>query len=425
MRIVQGRLQKQARRVLVGPGNLIPPSALIRAQSLSRSTSLLTDDTTWAEYLADEARYFGSARALLIGQQRTNSIRNPRAEGFTAGDLSAGGVMPINWTSPTISQGVAVTVVGGGATNGVQWLDIRCQGTTTAPWNPNFIIENTTAIPASNGQVWTFSMWAQVVSGTWPLGTAVLGIAQHQGGTFLGVVNGTSFTGDLGNWTRKSAVLALNQAAVDNIRPRFHANANTITGAVVDFTIRIGWPQAELGGFASTPILPPTGSPAAATRGRDNLQYTLSSLGVAGNGACTVLFKGSLDAVSTGTAQALFVFGDGTDSNGVELVARTAVAELSLTRVAAGASANAFTGTLVSGAGFSAGVSNNGAGTAACSFGGAAPISVTGVPISGFTDFRCGARFGSGIPMAGRILALSVLPYALSDAALQAAVTSL
>ncbi len=84
---------------LVSGGQLNAPLVLTRAQATGvRSTAINADAVTRNEFAADIARFNGVARRLLVEGQRTNGIRNPRAEGSTAGILGAGGVMPTNWT---------------------------------------------------------------------------------------------------------------------------------------------------------------------------------------------------------------------------------------------------------------------------------------------------------------------------------------
>lgn len=52
-----------------------------------------------------------ACRGLLLEETRTNSVRNPRAEGATPGVVGAGGVLPTNWAVGALA-GLTATVVG-------------------------------------------------------------------------------------------------------------------------------------------------------------------------------------------------------------------------------------------------------------------------------------------------------------------------
>lgn len=88
-----------------------------------------------------------ACRGLLLKESRTNSIRNPRAEGASPG---APGIMPANWIV-SINGGLATQVVGTGSESGIPYLDLWIVGTasTTALLLARF--ETTTAIAAGYG----------------------------------------------------------------------------------------------------------------------------------------------------------------------------------------------------------------------------------------------------------------------------------
>lgn len=188
-------------------------------------------------------------------------------------------------------------------------------------------------------------------------------------------------------------------------------------------------PQLELGSFASTPILPPVGSPGASTRGGDIVTAPLSSLGVSSNGACTVLWRGAFDVTNIGTAQTIVaVQQDGTDTSRYNLqLSASGVPQV--LRVTAGVNAIAnFTGSPhTPGAVLRAGMCIDGAGRVAGVFEGynsGAALAVTGGPTNSLTTLHCGSSTTGARPMWGTVERLQVLPRVVSDAELAALVAT-
>ena len=66
-----------------------------------------------------------SPLGLLIEASRTNQVRNPRAEGSTAGTP---GTMPTNWA--VSAAPLSSSVVGTGSENGIPYFDLRIFGTS-------------------------------------------------------------------------------------------------------------------------------------------------------------------------------------------------------------------------------------------------------------------------------------------------------
>ena len=82
--------------------------------------------------------------------------------------------------------------------------------------------------------------------------------------------------------------------------------------------MRVSVPQLELGSFASSPILPPAGSPQATTRGADLVSAILTTLGIRPTGACTLLLTGMLpQAAPAGAAQSLAQLDSGSDASAI------------------------------------------------------------------------------------------------------------
>jgi hypothetical protein len=209
-------------------------------------------------------------RGLLAEEQRTNQIRNPRAEGATVGTIGSGGVLPTNW-GRYATAGLSSAVVAAGTESGIPYCDIRWWGTATGTASATCFPEPATVIAGSIGQSWTASVFCALVGGS---------LAGASSGPALNVIEYTAtgiyVIGTGVGFTPIAAALATQRRSYTRVLTGDTTNfvgttiATTFpTGAVVDFTLRIGVPQLEQGAFASSPILPPAGTPAASTRAAD------------------------------------------------------------------------------------------------------------------------------------------------------------
>jgi hypothetical protein len=413
-------------RILVMPGLLHAPASLIRPQVNTRATSLRPDGLAWEEQAADTPRFPGPATRLLIEGQRTNQVRNPRCEGAIPG---LPGTMPTNWVPQAPSGGLQRQVVGTGAEGGIQYIDLRLFGTTTganAQWRVDLLPVNQAS--AAQGQTWTSSMFVRLVAGSIPGGVSASLFVQEfnssggqlqQSAVSFAAVSAAPLASQRFSHTR-----TLTDAATAFVAAPFFFNVPT-AGTVVDFTIRIGFPQLEQGSFASTPILPPSGTPGASTRGTDILTAPLAALGIGGNGACTVLWT-SQHAVA-GTAnffEVLLEINNGTINNRVTIVRSANSSSIIFERTTGGVQASVL-GSYTPGNVTRFGLSLAGTGGASLSIDGAAPLVLTGTPVSGLTTLRLGTDTLGGGPFFGTYGLVRCLPRVLSDSDLQAAVAAL
>lgn len=212
----------------------------------------------------------GACLGLLIEEQRTNSIRNNTMVGAVAGTP---GTAPTNWLAATPANGITRQIVGTGTENGISYIDFRFSGTNTL--GSGFYMDiafDSGVIAAAQGQAWTESIYAKLVAGS---------------------VSGASFSTsprlrlyELPSFTSSELSLeAVSSAELGSQRFAFSRTLTGVTttgvspriawliatGATIDFTLRIGMPQLELGAFA-TSVIPTT--TAAATRSADVAQIT-------------------------------------------------------------------------------------------------------------------------------------------------------
>lgn len=239
---------------------------------------------------------------------RTNSIRNNTMVGAVVGSP---GTLPTNWLSTGSGNGLSREVVGFGAINGINYIDIRFSGTAVSAGTVQLSPDAVTGIAAAVGQTWAGSLFWQLIAGSFVntnYGNLQLyGLASN--GAWLESSPGTPMYPNASSLNTQRPTLTYTLANVGSNFVSLTATFGYSAGAVIDFTIRIGLPQLELGAYATSAIKT-TG--AAVTRAADLL--TLPAAPWYSASGITILARGRIDRV-TGDSLCLAEIGDGTYSS--------------------------------------------------------------------------------------------------------------
>lgn len=196
-------------------------------------------------------------RGFLVEPARTNSNRNSVGIGAVAGTP---GTAPTNWTlHASGTNGITRSVVGTGTENGIQYVDVRFNGTPTTTFSLFTAFEANTQVPALVGQIWTHSVSMRQVAGSSPGSVHRVAIVERNSAGSAINFNQTAFFD-----VPSSGNLAINRFVITVTLPfatTAYAQAgvvhNVTTGVPVDFTIRYGLSQLEQG-YGATSVIPTT-----------------------------------------------------------------------------------------------------------------------------------------------------------------------
>ena len=265
---------------------------------------------------------YGSCPAVLLEPQRTNLVVNSTMVGAVAGSP---GTAPTTWT---FNGGIGLTrTISLGTENGLEYIDFRFQGTATQTFLT--ILPNSSSYSSSAGQVYTFSAYVKLVSGSIPSFRLVQ--LDNASNAYTTSFNPTS---TLTRYTQTTSALPVGN---NTIRPYFDTNALSI-GQSYDFTIRIAQPQMELGAYATTAILTTS---ATATRVADSFSrnniYT-NGLITASGGTWFVELRGNEAYTRDASTNGLFLGSDSAGTtNSLVLRAASGLSRMSIAKYVGGA----------------------------------------------------------------------------------------
>jgi hypothetical protein len=248
----------------------------------------------------------GTYRGLLVEPGATNSIRNNSNTGAVAGTP---GTLPTNWAQNL--RGLTRTIVGTGTFGGITYIDFQFAGTATETAGVQTLFESTTSIVASNGQTWTNSFWLQILAQPSPPINARVVMTERTdvGG---GVVGGSATISTPTVWGRYSLTRTLSGGGtVARVTPEVQFDVTN--GASYDFTVRIGWPQMELGSVATSPIVTTAGT---ASRVADVITLTSAS-SLIGQTANTLYVEGEIQTFTGASDACIFALTDGTSDDAI------------------------------------------------------------------------------------------------------------
>jgi hypothetical protein len=408
------------------PGVFGPYSPITFTRASTATYFDSTGTLTTAETNAPRLDYNPStlaAQGFLVEESRTNSIRNNTMQGAAAGTP---GTLPTNWAlTAGSSNGITRTIVGTGTENGITYIDLQYAGTAVGASNISVVAEPNNQIAAVQNQVWTFTCFAKLVGGSFANTTFRGGFVNSYTavGGFDANGSSASFNFPAGGPTSAAlntqryfytATLASATTAFVNGGIFIAYNA----GAVLDFTLRIGLPQLELGAFA-TSVIPTTTT--ALTRAADVASVnTLSPWFNATTG--TIYAEFAVTQPVSGGNQFLARFSDNSYNNQMgDFVNSTGFTGLST------ASGGVFDGTATTSVAVIANTVTKFAGSyaandlASCKDGGAVATDATATIPSGMTRFDLGSdHIGLNRVKAGYLRRITYYPRKFSSAELQA-----
>lgn len=250
-----------------GSDNSVSGQSFGTGDGSTTAFALLHQINGWLEPIG----YSSSPSVFSAGVQqysyaRTNSIRNNTMVGAVAGSP---GTTPTNWAI-SLSGGLSSSIVGTGVESGINYVDIRINGTPSGG-SSGIRFENNTTIAAASGQTWSGSVYLRMAAGSIAgLNTVAPNVTGHNS-------SGTNTTDSSSVSTSLSSLSASN---ISQNRPAITytlADAATVytrlqllithaAGTAMDVTLRIGMPQMEQG---SAPTLPIATSGSAVTKAAD------------------------------------------------------------------------------------------------------------------------------------------------------------
>lgn len=240
---------------------------------------------------------------------RANSIRNNSMAGVVVGSP---GALPNNWG--TDFPGLTRTIIGAGTENGLPYVDIRINGTSSNTYG-SLAFESTSIIAATVGQLWAESVGVKLIGGSLVnIGNIVLTLQEwNNSPAFVANNNSVNKLSQVNsNFITLTNVFTVAQATAATIRPCL--NFTWASGIAIDFTLRLYAPQLELGAFATAPILTTVGA-----LSRNGNQQNISGLGSKLVTGVAGYIKFDSKVIEALVGNTVLSFNDGTVNNRIKL----------------------------------------------------------------------------------------------------------
>jgi hypothetical protein len=221
--------------------------------------------------------------------------------------------------------------------------------------------------------------------------------------------------------SQRLTVIATNGTGTSSDSPYFVFSPAAI-GVAINFTIRLGAPQMELGAGPTSPILPAVGTPAVTTRAADTITMPVTSIPSFNPTAMTVAVNGMTPFVYAGTQQGMALLDDGTNNNRITMRASGGVFNAALVVAGSSTAQGATANTVNSGVNFKFGTTVNPTGIVLCA-NGSTTASAAGASPTGLTTLRVGENAAGGGYFDGYIARLRYWPRTLSNSELQQVTT--
>ncbi len=257
----------------------------------------------WRPYDADEPIHDVDGSLLFGRAAGTNTIANPRNLGSVNGPIGGGGQLPTGNSTIAAFPGLTLEVLGVFVVRGVECLRIRIYGTAGAV---NFALRQVPFAASTPTQTWTQSCFVAVSAGSLS-GWSDIGL-RLDGRNIGTVVSPNQFFASIvptSALTRYSVTGTLNgNTLINRVTPNITFAAPS--GAVIDTTFDIGWPQLTATASTLLPILPSVSAPAVSTAGQDVLTAPWSTLFP---GSEWTIFGNALLDSSLGSVATILMFG--------------------------------------------------------------------------------------------------------------------
>lgn len=180
-----------------------------------------------------------ACEGILAEPARTNSVRNPRAEGAV---VKLRGDAPTNWYLGSSVDTVDWKILGTGTDVGIPYVDIQIYGTTNEQ-PAAFYCYAEISVNASQGQIWTASTYYKLISGSlYGITCSQRLIEADSSGNWLSNISYEFFAPDSTlrrTSTTRTFTNAATQLALSPVYLFFPTNAT------ISAVIRLGGPQLE------------------------------------------------------------------------------------------------------------------------------------------------------------------------------------